>query len=78
MRIAITASTGLIGSALAQDLERDGAEVRRLVRRPPAADGEIQWNPAAADGGLNGQSHLIEPSSGFVGVIRTPTGNVEP
>lgn len=56
MRIAITASTGLIGSALAQDLERDGAEVRRLVRRPPAADGEIQWNPAAADGGLNGQS----------------------
>ena len=56
MRIAITASTGLIGSALAQDLARSGAQVRRLVRRPPAADGEVQWNPAAADGGLSGQS----------------------
>jgi uncharacterized protein len=56
VRIAITASTGLIGSALAQDLARSGAEVRRLVRHPPAADGEVQWNPAAADGGLTGQS----------------------
>jgi uncharacterized protein len=56
VRIAITASTGLIGSALAQDLARSGAQVRRLVRRPPAADDEVQWNPAAADGGLSGQS----------------------
>jgi uncharacterized protein (TIGR01777 family) len=56
VRIAITASTGLIGSALAQDLERSGAEVRRLVRHPAAAAGQVQWNPAAPDGGLSGQS----------------------
>jgi uncharacterized protein len=56
MRIAITAATGLIGSALAQNLADDGADVVRLVRRPPARAGEIRWDPAAADGGLNPES----------------------
>ena len=54
MRIAITASTGLIGSALDQRLTADGVAVLRLVRRPPASATEIQWNPARPDGGLDG------------------------
>lgn len=52
MRIAITASTGLIGSALAQSLRADGIQVLSLVRRPPAGPAELRWDPEAADGGL--------------------------
>jgi uncharacterized protein (TIGR01777 family) len=53
MRVAVTASTGLIGRALAQSLTAGGIEVVRLVRRPPHGPAEVQWNPAAADGGLS-------------------------
>jgi uncharacterized protein len=53
LRIAITGSTGLIGTALAQSLRRDGIEVVRIVRRQPAAAQEIRWDPSAADGGLS-------------------------
>lgn len=49
MRIAVTGSTGLIGSELVRSLLDDGHQVVRLVRRPPAprADGstEVRWNP---------------------------------
>jgi uncharacterized protein len=53
MRVAITGSSGLIGSALAGALQRDGNEVTRLVRRSPRQPGEIPWNPLASDGGLD-------------------------
>lgn len=53
MRIAITGATGLLGSALAENLHRDGIEVVRVVRRPPAGAGEVRWDPAAADCGLD-------------------------
>lgn len=56
MRIAITAASGLIGGALAADLDRGGAEVIRLVRRAPAGPAEIGWDPAAPDGGLGPES----------------------
>ncbi len=55
MRIAITGATGLIGSALAQNLADDGADVVRLVRRPPVGS-EVRWDPAAADGGVSPES----------------------
>jgi uncharacterized protein (TIGR01777 family) len=50
MRVAITGSTGLIGSALAHSLLADGHQVVRLVRdRPtrPTRDGSesAQWDP---------------------------------
>ncbi|GHC63797.1 TIGR01777 family oxidoreductase [Streptomyces cinnamoneus] len=55
MRIAVTGSTGLIGTALVRSLEADGHEVVRLVRRPPRHSGEVQWDPrrpgAPAGGG---------------------------
>ena len=53
MRVAITGSSGLIGTALADALRRDGQEVIRLVRRPPRQPGEVRWNPGAADGGVD-------------------------
>lgn len=48
MKIAISGSSGLIGSALARSLRLDGHEVLPLVRRP-VADGEqaVRWDPAA-------------------------------
>ncbi len=52
MRVAITGSSGLIGSALAESLLRDGNEVTRLVRHSPGLPDEIGWNPRADDGGL--------------------------
>jgi uncharacterized protein len=53
VRIVITASTGLIGSALSQRLTADGIDVLRLVRRSPASSAEIRWDPARSDGGLD-------------------------
>ncbi|MEU8981708.1 TIGR01777 family oxidoreductase [Streptomyces sp. NPDC048309] len=44
-RIAITGASGLIGSALTRSLAADGHEVVRLVRRPPRAKDEVQWDP---------------------------------
>ncbi|WP_018382313.1 TIGR01777 family oxidoreductase [Wenjunlia vitaminophila] len=46
MRIAVTGSTGLIGSALLHDLRADGHDVLRLVRRPARADDEVSWDPS--------------------------------
>ncbi|MEU0811499.1 TIGR01777 family oxidoreductase [Streptomyces sp. NPDC005970] len=45
MRIAITGSSGLIGTALVRSLRADGHEVVRLVRRPPRAADEVRWEP---------------------------------
>ena len=52
MRIAVTGSTGLIGSALVADLRDGGHRVIRLVRRTPAGEDEIAWDPLAPTGGL--------------------------
>ena len=41
MDVAITGSSGLIGSALAAALRRDGHRVRPVVRRPPAGPDEL-------------------------------------
>jgi len=53
MRVAVSAASGLIGSALAADLAADGAEVIRLVRRPPQGAAEVGWDPLARGGGLD-------------------------
>ncbi|MEU8546739.1 TIGR01777 family oxidoreductase [Streptomyces roseoverticillatus] len=64
MRIAITGSSGLIGTALVRSLQADGHEVVRLVRRPARARGEVSWDPvrqtvdAAGLAGCAGVVHL--------------------
>ncbi|MFE7098989.1 TIGR01777 family oxidoreductase [Streptomyces erythrochromogenes] len=45
MRIALTGSTGLIGSALVRSLRADGHQVVRFVRREPAGADEARWDP---------------------------------
>ena len=45
MRIAITGSTGLVGSALVRALELRGDQVLRLVRRETRYEDEVRWSP---------------------------------
>ena len=46
MVIAISGSSGLIGSALVRALEDHGSDVRRIVRRAARSEHEISWDPA--------------------------------
>jgi uncharacterized protein (TIGR01777 family) len=64
MRIAVTGSTGFIGSALVRLLAADGHEVRRLVRHQPNGANEFRWDPTrrqiddAALAGVEAVIHL--------------------
>ncbi|MBI4211371.1 MAG: TIGR01777 family protein [Deltaproteobacteria bacterium] len=48
MKIAITGSSGFIGSSLVHFLEKEGHSILRLVRRTPQKDNEVYWNPDEA------------------------------
>ncbi|MET8676439.1 TIGR01777 family oxidoreductase [Streptomyces sp. NPDC004647] len=70
MRIAITGSTGLIGTALVRSLRADGHEVIRLVRRPPRAADEVQWDPELQRvdaGGIAGCEAVVHLAAAGVG-----------
>ncbi len=56
MRIAVTGATGFIGRALCAQLQSDGAEVVRLVRRPTGKGNELAWS---AEEGLR-EPHKLE------------------
>lgn len=66
MRVAISGSSGLIGTALAESLHADGHQVRRLVRSSSGSgDADaVAWDPvactidAAALEGVDGVVHL--------------------
>src|SRR5882762_1965337 len=45
MKILISGSHGLVGTALIQALESEGHEIFRLVRYAPSSDHEIEWSP---------------------------------
>jgi uncharacterized protein (TIGR01777 family) len=50
LTVAITGSTGLIGTALARRLRQHGHTIRRLVRHTPdPTAGEVYWNPGAGE-----------------------------
>jgi uncharacterized protein (TIGR01777 family) len=51
MKVAVTGSSGLMGTALTASLRADGHEVVRLVRRTPRSADEVRWDPRAADAG---------------------------
>jgi uncharacterized protein (TIGR01777 family) len=63
-RIAITGSSGLIGTSLVGHLKSEGHTVQRLVRRKAVAPDEISWDPVAgtvdlaALEGVNAVVHL--------------------
>ena len=56
MKVAVTGSSGLIGTALVASLRSDGHQVVKLVRRPPRSADEIRWDPRAADARLSSSS----------------------
>lgn len=45
MKVLVSGSTGLIGSALIPSLEAEGHTIKRLVRKEPTSENEIFWNP---------------------------------
>jgi NAD dependent epimerase/dehydratase family enzyme len=52
LRVAVTGSAGLLGTALVAVLRAHGQQVIRLVRRAPASQDEIAWDPDAPGGGI--------------------------
>ena len=64
MRVLVTGSSGLIGSAVVESLRKAGNEVVRLVRREVQGDDEAWWKPEigevdhAAVAGADGVVHL--------------------
>ncbi len=44
-KVAVTGSSGLIGAALVAQLQSDGYQVQKLVRRPTRAADEVSWDP---------------------------------
>jgi uncharacterized protein (TIGR01777 family) len=49
LTVAVTGSSGLVGSALCAFLSTAGHRVIRLVRQTPRSDGERAWNPDDPD-----------------------------
>lgn len=75
MRIAVSGSTGLVGSALVESLRRDGHEVMRLVRpaTKSAQPGDIRWDPAAGDidqSGLEGADAVVHLAGETISALR--------
>lgn len=54
-RLALSGASGFLGRSLAEDLERAGATVHRLVRGTPQRTTDIRWDP---DAGTIDQSAL--------------------
>jgi uncharacterized protein len=62
MRVLIAGASGLIGSALVDRLQREGHEVRRLVRREAREGGEFRWDPPSgtiANGAFEGVDAVV-------------------
>jgi uncharacterized protein (TIGR01777 family) len=73
MRIAVTGSTGLIGSALARSLASDGHTVVGLVRREPQTPDEVRWDPRSGyvdTKGLAGCQAVVNLAGAPIGARR--------
>jgi uncharacterized protein len=53
VKVAVTGSSGMIGTALLASLRADNHKVVRLVRRPPRSADELRWDPQAANGAID-------------------------
>ena len=70
MRIIVAGASGLIGTAISRSLRSAGHDVGALVRRPPAAPSEYQWDPAEGkidDLALKGADAVINLSGAGIG-----------
>lgn len=70
LRIAVTGSHGMVGSALVEALKGSGYEVIRVVRSPPGSgSADIYWNPSDAE--IDGQAF-----NGLDGVVNLAGENI--
>jgi uncharacterized protein len=70
MKIAMTGSSGFLGTALRARLAERGHTVTRLVRRQPTAADEISWDPAAGTidaPGLEGHDVVVHLAGESIG-----------
>ena len=70
MDVAITGSTGFIGTALAAVLRAGGHTVRPVVRSADAAPGSVRWDPAAGTidaAGLAGVDAVVHLAGAGIG-----------
>jgi uncharacterized protein (TIGR01777 family) len=62
MKILVSGSHGLVGTALASSLKLDGHDVFSLVRRAPHSESEVEWYPergSLALAGLEGMDAVV-------------------
>ena len=71
MKIVITGSSGLIGSALVRDCEKKNFEVVKLVRRAPKQENESQWDPIKGIVDLN----VFEKATAIVNLAGAGVGD---
>ncbi|MDA3026069.1 MAG: TIGR01777 family oxidoreductase [Actinomycetota bacterium] len=71
MKIVITGSSGLIGSALVRDCEKKNFEVVKLVRRAPKQENESQWDPIKGIVDLN----VLEKATAIVNLAGAGVGD---
>lgn len=62
MRVAVSGSTGLVGSALCEQLSGQGRDIRPIVRRSTGSDNEILWDTAAQ----SFDAHALAPCDAVV------------
>jgi hypothetical protein len=62
MKVAVTGSSGLVGSALCESLKRDGCQIVRLSRAAKLGREEIRWDPVSGEvdlAGLEGCDSIV-------------------
>jgi uncharacterized protein (TIGR01777 family) len=72
MRVLISGASGLVGSEVIRQLEAQGHEALRLVRRKPTAANEVEWNPAT--GFI--QEGIMETIDAVVNMAGATTGKI--
>src|SRR3546814_17945628 len=76
MRIAVTGSSGLIGTSLRRSLEEDGHDVLRVVRQG-GGPGTTTWDPMAGEidaSAFEGLRGVVTLAGGTTGARRWTAG----
>jgi uncharacterized protein len=55
-KIIVSGASGMLGTALRRALDARGVQILQLLRRPPAAEGQLQWDP-------NSEQPVSDPAS---------------